>query len=190
MTRFGLLVLLSISLAGGAAHARLSPGDLAIDGELFAQQSPPPPGYYQQPPPPGYYQQPAPYYAPPPPRPLTTRSEPRYALLISGLVIFGVGWFSDMLLTSSFNHEPFWESAVPIAGPLLQMNDNTYANQDNKDFSRFFLIWEFVIQAAGGVMTLCGLVFQHTVTVYADGPQKINLAFTPLPGGGSFSASF
>jgi hypothetical protein len=213
--RIALVFALIAGAFAGSARADLLDDHLKIDrSALLAQVDPPPPGYpasqpypttpapqpyYQQPPP---VYQPAPvYYQPFPQRAVRYEMRPRYGLFAAGLAIFGASWLSDISITYASNHNPAWESLIPLVGPLLQTRDgiNTtgpggagYNDSDTESVARFFLVWDFIFQLGGATMAILGLVLNHRVAVYADAaddakpqktPPKVQMAFTPGPGG-------
>src|SRR5262245_26891770 len=61
------------------------------------------------------YAQPQPYYYQPPPRTFHEEMQPRYGLMVAGIVILGASW-SINAATAYIADE--WRLAVPVAGPF------------------------------------------------------------------------
>jgi hypothetical protein len=159
--------------AGSAAAAPLVDGELALDGTLLAQAGYPPPAY----PPP---QQP--YYYPPAPRPtvMTSKMTPNWGLFAAGLSLWVTAWALDMIVTYYFANDQPWESAVPVAGPLIQLTDG----HRWLDFQEAGLVIDFIIQLGGLTMAVLGISIRHQVTVHANTPlPRFQLALTRGPAG-------
>jgi hypothetical protein len=122
----------------------------------FAQEAPPPPMYY--PPPEPQYLQP-----PPPPPPTHLELRPSYALLFSGVGVFGLGYILDVSGTLLVGHQPAWECAVPLVGPYLQVNDTF--SKDWSDLAKGWYVFDGLIQTAGFVLTVVGASLWHKVPV-------------------------
>jgi hypothetical protein len=191
--------------AGSAAAAPLVDGELALDGALLAQAGYPPPAYpppaypppaYPPPayPPPAYpppaYPPPAypppqqPYYYQPAPRPtIVTKMTPNWGLFAAGMGVWGAAWIIDMVSTYAADHSPFWESAVPIAGPLIQINDNFTNTWDA--LAKIGLVTDFIFQIGGLTMAVLGISIWHRVAVRAETPRApgVQLAVTRGPSG-------
>jgi hypothetical protein len=188
-------ITVALSLTATTAHAGpLLDADLSLDGTLVAQvvipppppaPTPPPPAYpggYQPMPPPvqPYYQPPV--YAQAQPRQMITEYQPRWGLIIAGLTVFAVAYVSDIAFTYGFNHQPAWESLIPVAGPLIQTSDSFPSLDGAEGVARFFLIWDFIGQATGATLALLGAVLQKKVNVYTQaGPNRV--AWYPTPRG-------
>ncbi len=122
-----------------------------------------------------------PVYAPPPgyvpttaPEPERVVRQPRWRLFGAGLALFLVGYLGDISITYGLGHEPASESAIPIAGPLMQLRDSY--SEDNKNLATPFLVTGFAMQAAGALMAILGLALwtkvpaERPVVLYAQPP--------------------
>jgi len=89
--------------------------------------------------------------------------KPNYALIFSGVGVFGLGYILDVSGTLLVGHQPAWESAIPVTGPFLQVND-TFSN-DWGDFGRAFYVFDGLMQTAGFVLTVVGASLWHKVPV-------------------------
>ncbi len=198
-----VIAVLGCALAPSAYAGKLLDDTLTLDRSTLLAQVvvQPPPAYPTMPAPPTYYAPPPTYYAPPPPmRPTRVEMRPRYGLLAAGLAIFGASWIMDISLTYSLAHNPAWEAWIPLIGPLLQTRDGISSNPSNPSLdgyesdgtqavARFFLVWDFLGQAAGLLMAILGATLWRPTTVYADAdlpapkPPKVQIAIVPGSGG-------
>ncbi|MCU1279777.1 MAG: hypothetical protein JWM53_3323 [bacterium] len=114
--------------------------------------------------PPQYYPPPQPPYLQPPPAP-PTRYElrPSYALIFSGVGVFGLGYILDISGTLLAQHQPAWECAIPVVGPYLQVNDSYSTSWS--DLAKGFYVFDGLIQTAGFVLTVVGASLWHKVPV-------------------------
>jgi hypothetical protein len=129
----------------------------------YPQQQYPQPQYPQQQyyPPPNYYA-PPPLYAPTPPARFRTIEQPRYGLMIAGLVVFGASW-SINALSGYVGGE--WRLAVPIAGPLM-LAHNLDTNDDFGTRTAIsFLVLDALVETAGAAMFLAGVLTHHQVRI-------------------------
>jgi hypothetical protein len=126
---------------------------LAFAQQAQQQQELPPPQYY---PPPQYMQ------APPPP-PMHMELRPNYALVFSGVGVLGLGYILDFTSTLLVGHQPAWESAIPVVGPYLQVNDTF--SKDWSDLAKGFYVFDGLLQTAGFVLTVVGVSLWHKVPV-------------------------
>jgi hypothetical protein len=117
----------------------------------------PPPQPYAYPPPQPAYLQPA------PPPPMHMELRPNYALIFSGVGVFGLGYILDVSGTLLVGHQPAWESAVPVVGPYLQVNDTF--SRDWSDLAKGFYVFDGLLQTAGFVLTVVGVSLWHKVPV-------------------------
>ncbi len=129
--------------------------------------APPPTG---QPYPPQQYGAPQQYYYPPPqymqpmaPQPMHTELRPNYALIFSGVGVFGLGYILDVSGTLVVGHQPAWECALPVVGPFLQVNDTF--SKDWSDMAKGFYVFDGLMQTAGFVLTVVGASLWHKVPV-------------------------
>ena len=125
----------------------------------LAQAEVPPP--LVAPPPQSYL--PPPQYLPPPPVPTHLELRPNYALIFSGVGVFGLGYILDVSGTLLVGHQPAWESAVPLVGPYLQVNDTF--SKDWSDLAKGWYVFDGLIQTAGFVLTIVGVSLWHKVPV-------------------------
>jgi hypothetical protein len=121
----------------------------------FAQEAAPPPQYY--PPPQPQYMQ------PPPPPPTHLELRPNYALVFSGVGVLGLGYILDVSGTLLAQHQPAWESALPVVGPYLQVGDSYSTTWS--DLAKGFYVFDGLIQTAGFVLTVVGVSLWHKVPV-------------------------
>lgn len=132
-------------------------GSTALAQEAPTPQAPPPvPPPIVAPPPPGYMQ-----LAPPPP--VHYEMRPNYALIFSGVGVFGLGYIMDVSGTLLVGHQPAWECAVPVVGPYLQVTDTF--SRDWSDLAKGFYVFDGLVQTAGFVLTVVGSSLWHKVPV-------------------------
>jgi hypothetical protein len=135
-----------------------------------ATVAPPPPGTPPVPPPlvapppqqPYYYPPPA-YMQPGPAMPTRYELKPNYALIFSGVGVFGLGYMVDVMGTLVAGHDPAWECAIPVVGPYLQVTDKF--SSDWGDLAKGFYVFDGLIQTAGLVLTVVGASLWHKVPV-------------------------
>ena len=128
-----------------------------LGSAALAQEAPPPvPPPIVAPPPPGYLQ-----LAPPPP--VRYELRPNYALIFSGVGVFGLGYIMDVSGTLLVGHQPAWECAVPVVGPYLQVTDTF--SRDWSDLAKGFYVFDGLVQTAGFVLTVVGASLWHKVPV-------------------------
>jgi hypothetical protein len=160
------------------------------------QQLPPVPPPVVAPPPPGYnyqyqYQQqpygqpyPQPYYQQPRQAPLTFHEEmqPRYGLMVAGLVIFGVSW--SINAASAYAADE-WRLAVPVIGPFMETSQiNTSPGYEYNRMLVGLLVFDGLIESAGAIMLIAGAVTRQKVRVYDRGPAgpQVSIVPTASPG--------
>jgi hypothetical protein len=144
----------------------------------------PPPQYPPPQYPPPRYQQPVYYVPQPAPMQLRRKREPMWGLFIAGTMVFGAGQIGNVLGTYIAGHEPLWESAVPFAGPLLQLNDNFSSTWEA--LAKVGLVGDFIVQLGGLTMMVLGVTIWHNVTVAADAappPRRHLVELRPSPRG-------
>jgi hypothetical protein len=138
---------------------------LAHAQEAPAPTAPPPPASLPPPliapPPPGYYQPPAYLQAAPPP--LRYEMRPNYGLLFSGVGVLGLGYIMNVSGTLLTGHSPAWESAIPVVGPYLEVNDTF--SRDWGDLGKAFYVFDGLTQTAGFVLTVVGAAIWHKAPV-------------------------
>jgi len=127
---------------------------LLLGSTALAQEEVPPP--IVAPPPPGYMQ-----LAPPPP--VHYEMRPNYALIFSGVGVFGLGYIMYVSGTLLVGHQPAWECAVPVGGPYLQVTDTF--SRDWSDLAKGFYVFDGLVQTAGFVLTVVGASLWHKVPV-------------------------
>lgn len=137
----------------------------------------PPPGY-------GYEGQPMSFQLQPPG--YREVEEPRYGLMIAGLVVLGASW-SINAASAYFANE--WKLAVPVVGPFLEtQNVNTAPGHEYNRALVGLLVFDGLIETAGAVMLFAGALTHHLVRVY-DRPARVS--FVPTAGrGGAGVAAF
>jgi hypothetical protein len=148
----GLAVLLTFSTAWAQETPPPQPPPPLV--------APPPAGYAYPPPQPGYPPQ---YMQAPPPLPVHYEMKPNYALVFSGVGVFGLGYFMDVLGTLATSHQPAWECAVPVVGPWLQVTDSY--STDWRDLAKAFYVTDALIQTAGFTLTVVGVSLWKKVPV-------------------------
>ncbi|MGZ3438158.1 MAG: hypothetical protein ACXVDD_01495 [Polyangia bacterium] len=129
----------------------------AQEGQQEEQQSQQPQPMYYPPPQPQYLQ------PPPPPPPTHLELRPNYALVFSGVGVFGLGYLLDVSSTLLVGHQPAWECAVPLVGPYLQVNDTF--SKDWSDLAKGWYVFDGLVQTAGFVLTVVGASLWHKVPV-------------------------
>jgi hypothetical protein len=142
----------------------------------------PPPGYnyqyqYQQPP----AQQPYYYYQPRPPQ-LSFHEEmqPRYGLMVAGLVIFGASW--SINAASAYAADE-WRLAVPVIGPFMEISQiNTASGYELNRMLVGLLVFDGLIETAGAVMLIAGAATKTKVRVYDRGPVGPQVSIVPTAG--------
>ena len=144
---------------------------LVIPSLVMAQEAPPPqppppvpPPIVAPPPQPYTYPPPQPGYmpgAPPPPTHMEMR--PNYALIFSGVGVFGLGYIMDVSGTLLVGHQPAWECAVPVVGPYLQVTDTF--SRDWSDLAKGFYVFDGLTQTAGLILTVVGASLWKKVPV-------------------------
>lgn len=141
---------------------------LLLGSSLAAAEEVPPP--VAAPPPPIVAPPPQPYGYPPPqymqmgpPPPLRYELRPNYALVFSGVGVFGLGYLMDVFGTVVSNHQPAWKCAIPVVGPYLQVNDSY--STDWSELAKGFYVFDGLVQTAGFVLTVVGASLWHKVPV-------------------------
>jgi len=131
----------------------------------LGQEAPPapPPAVVAPPPQPYYYPPPQPGYMQPAPPPMHMEMRPNYALIFSGVGVFGLGYILDVSGTLLVGHQPAWECAVPVVGPYLQVND-TFSH-DWSDLAKGFYVFDGLTQTAGLILTVVGASLWKKVPV-------------------------
>ena len=143
-------------------------------GPAVQQQLPPvPPPVVAPPPPPGYqyqyqYQQPqAPYYYQPR-QPITFHEEmqPRYGLMVAGLVIFGASW--SINAASAYLADE-WQSRRAGHRPVHGVHADQHFVGLYAVGNRMLvglLVFDGLIETAGAIMLIAGAITHHKVRVY------------------------
>ncbi|MDB4970615.1 MAG: hypothetical protein JWN44_6304 [Myxococcales bacterium] len=152
----------------------------------------PPPGYnygYQQQYPQQQYPQ-QPYYGQPQPmyypqqQPLHFHEEmqPRYGLMVAGLVVFGVSWSINAATAYAADE---WRLAVPVIGPFMETSQiNTSSGYEYNRALVGLLVFDGLIETAGAVMLVAGAVTKQKVRIYDRGPAgpQVSVVPTASPG--------
>lgn len=198
------LASLAIAWTPGRASAQYAPscvdntqcpqGTLCMNGACVQQGQ-----TYAQPQP---YAQPQyqPAYAATPQygaRPTGTPHEvtrPNMGLIISGAVILGVSWISNIVVSMFAGLDPFgssssasdWDafrlsSLIPVAGPWIELAAKP-TSFDNDGWAEW-LILDGLLQLTGATLLIIGAVTPHTETVYSDRGSDFQLAVVPRVGG-------
>lgn len=179
LARTSIVTLLAFGTL--ATSPRLARAETPEAQAPIAQAQPPypPPAYPPQYPPPGYpppgyppqYYPPAypppGYYAPPPPQPnyqlpqptFHYEERPRYGLIIGGSVTFGVFWLTTAVVGGTYND---YRLIIPVVGPFLVLHPN-YSPEDRS--ANAFLVIDGIVQGAGLIMLLVGLLSKKKVLV-------------------------
>lgn len=148
-----------------AAPQPMQPYDEAGYPPPQPQYQPPPPsqppqyqyyapaqGYYVQP---SYVQQPAPRYH--------LVEQPRYGLMVAGIVLLGTSWSINALTASLIGD---WRLAVPVAGPLIYAPGIDTSNNDlGSRTAVTFLVLDALVETAGAVMIFAGALTHRHVRV-------------------------
>ena len=186
----GLLLIASV----GAAHAQRQD-----DVPMQPQPQPQPPPNVGQP-----YGT-APYGTPPPPQgppemkyrddlPIPpgyhVEERMRIGLVVGGSITFGV-FYLPSLMYGVQHSEPYnrW-LVVPVLGPLLSIGSRKKCSSDTdcigEGFIDFFLVFDFIGQAAGAGMLLPGVLATKKVLVRNDTVmgQKVEWTLAPTTFGG------
>ncbi|HXU73167.1 MAG TPA: hypothetical protein VN947_27800 [Polyangia bacterium] len=164
-------LLLALTCIASVAHAQEAPPTVVVTPPPPIGTAPPPatvPPPVVVPPPgvaPGqpYYYPPPAYMRPGPPPPTRFEMKPNYALIFTGVGLVGLGYIMDVSGTLLVGHDPAWESAIPIVGPYLQVND-TFSH-DWGDLGRAFYVFDGLTETAGLVLTIVGAALWHKVPV-------------------------
>jgi hypothetical protein len=160
-TTIALVLLSSFSVAYAQPEIQPQPQPQPQPQAAPAPGTPPPPRGYGYPPP-QYYPPPA-YVQPGPPPPMHYEMRPNYALVFSGVGVFGLGYMLDVAGTLLASHDPAWECAIPVVGPYLQVNDHFSSTWG--DLAKAFYVTDALIQTAGLVLTVVGVSLWHKVPV-------------------------
>lgn len=136
-----------------------------------------------------------------PVRQLQPRTETGHmtGLIVSGAVILGVGWLSNIFVsvfagvggTSSDEWDTFrYLGIVPVLGPWIQMAVKP-TSLDEDDWA-YYLTINGIIQAVGTTMLVLGIAIPVTRTVYAENGESegIDLAIVPTGNGISLLGRF
>jgi hypothetical protein len=145
--------------------------------------APPPQGYCQ--PPYCYGQQQSPYYQtqqplylqPPPPMSFHEVEQPRYGLMVAGLVIFGASWSINAATAYVANE---WKLAVPVVGPYME-TQNIDTSGSYADANRMvvgLLVFDGLVETAGAIMIFAGALTKHRVRVY----DRMRVSVVPTAG--------
>lgn len=139
---------------------------------------PPQPGYCE---PPSCYGQPSPYYQSQPmymqPPRFHEVEQPRYGLMVAGLVVFGAS-YSINAATAYVANE--WKLAVPVVGPFME-TQNVNTSGPYADGNRMLvglLVFDGLIETAGAVMIFAGALTKHHVRVY----DRMRVSVVPTAG--------
>jgi len=170
----------SVTVQAGA-----QPGTAQVQVQAAPAQQP----VYAQP----QYAQPQyaqPQYAQPPPQPRTETGH-LTGLIVSGAVVFGVSWLTNILIGLGAGAGPSydawddfrWVGLVPVLGPWIQMGIKPTSL--GADDWAYYLTIDGILQAAGATMLILGIAIPVERTVYAeDGERRgIDLAIAPSPTG-------
>lgn len=136
---------------------------LVCVASLAHAQEAPPPAVVTPPPPQSYYPPPAFMRPIPPPPPTRYELRPNYALVFTGVGLVGLGYIMDVSGTLLVGHNPAWESAIPVVGPYLQVNDTF--SRDWSNLGKAFYVFDGLTQTAGFVLTIVGAAVWHKVPV-------------------------
>jgi hypothetical protein len=89
--------------------------------------------------------------------------KPLYPVLFSGVGILGFGYIMDIFGTLVTSHQPAWECAIPVVGPMLQVHDQF--DTDWKDAAKAFYVFDAVLQTTGFILTVVGASVWRKVPV-------------------------
>jgi hypothetical protein len=95
-------------------------------------------------------------------------TRPMYGLMTAGLIIFGASWSINAVAAYLADDG---QLAIPVAGPILEAID--YDKHHPYADSRVVvagLAFDALVQGAGVIMALTGMIVKHKVKVY-DGPR-------------------
>ncbi len=161
--------------------------------QVYAQPQPYPGQQYQQYPQPAYAPQPgyAPQY-PAPARQPHDVTRPNVGLIVSGAVMLGVGWITNIVAgmfaglelygsSSSGQWDSFRVSSIiPVAGPWVQLavKPTSFSNDGWAEW----LIIDGLLQLAGATLLVVGVALPQHETVYSDRGGDFQLAIVPRVG--------
>jgi hypothetical protein len=109
-------------------------------------------------------------------------SRPRKGLVVAGPIIFGVPYFLSLSVAASSRFEPDHWLYAPLVGPFLdlanrkedctaspgQFGTNYYCDDDST--TRFFLMFDGLMQVSGMAMLVLGLALPQQLLVRDDAP--------------------
>jgi hypothetical protein len=173
------LVFSCVTAGTVAAQEVLSPYD--TPGPALAPAAPPMP-------PPRVLPSPPPLVVAPPvclsvscaPPRVREIEQPRYGLMIAGLVVLGASWSVNAAVAYGADE---WRLAVPVAGPFLETQrvDTSPGHEANRMLVGM-LVFDGLIETAGATMLIAGAATRHRVRVYDRSPS---VSVVPTAGWGT-----
>jgi hypothetical protein len=150
----------TVTVQGGGPGGQ---GSVTVQGG--ANTPPPPPPQAGQPPPGYNYPQPQtqaqPAYAQPQPR---TERRIRTGLVVSGALMIGIPWIVVASIATTVDVRDVGILWVPVAGPFIY----TATTSGTDDLADPFLVIDGLVQTAGLIMLVLGIVLKQDVPVYAE----------------------
>jgi hypothetical protein len=112
---------------------------------------------------------------------LETRA--RKGLVVAGPIVFGVPYFLSLSVAASSRYSPDRWLYAPVVGPFIDLasrkeectaspsgNTVTYYNCGDDSTTRFFLMFDGLMQVSGMAMLIFGLALPQSVLVRDDAP--------------------
>jgi hypothetical protein len=110
---------------------------------------------------------------------------PNRALLASGLITFGIPYFSSAIVAASSSHPGDAHLWVPIAGPWLDLGNRggcplSSTSCDQETTNKILLVGNGILQAAGAIQLIGAFVFpEHTIAVIPATAVTPKMTLTP-----------
>jgi hypothetical protein len=111
-------------------------------------------------------------------------TRPRKGLVVAGPIVFGVPYFLSLSVAASSKYNPDRWLYAPVVGPFIDLASRkeecspsgggngvvTYYNCGDDSTTRFFLMFDGLMQVSGMAMLIFGLALPQSVLVRDDAP--------------------
>ncbi len=110
-------------------------------------------------------------------------TRPRKGLVVAGPIVFGVPYFLSLSVAASSRYDPDRWLYAPVVGPFIDLAGRkedcttspqgtqiTYYNCSDDSTTRFFLMFDGLMQVSGMTMLILGLALPQQVLVRDDAP--------------------
>ncbi len=118
---------------------------------------------------------------------------PNYTLITTGAVILGASYTTSVIVGAASGLNADQHLYVPVAGPWIDLANRggcpAAGSCDSETANKVLLVVDGVLQAAGAIQILCGLVFPAEKDVTTLKVKSAKLSFTPARIGTGYGAS-